>query len=308
MNNISYQCPTEFNVVTTLKSCDEYKKELQESMDPLKYKFDLQPGPMCYMPGQAFQGLRMAAGRMPPPQLLDVEMTLHSMPLKEQDNRYVIKDIHNAKPPSMPKILSNRLIVPDCKDILGWQRTKIRNRIDTPQFSHRMEKMGTYSTDYMRPGRDTRAEMRDAFRKYENQKTKNNSSSIYGVGKYDSRTLKPGTNPECTNADSDLGCMHVYGPDAVRTSTVIDPTMTLKDLAANSNISGTVGGRFTNALGIGSGTASANATMGPSQYAQESRRVAETINPDIPYTDLIKKQFVKNGCNARFYGYTPGSC
>src|SRR4051794_6913024 len=101
--NISFECPTEFNVVTSLKKCSLYKKELQESTDPLKYKFDITPGPMCYMPGQAFQGLQITNGeRRPPPQLLDMELTLQAMPLKEEENDYIIKDIHNAKPPAMP--------------------------------------------------------------------------------------------------------------------------------------------------------------------------------------------------------------
>lgn len=286
MNNISYQCPTEFNVATQLKSCDEYKKELQESMDPLKYRFDIRPGPMCYMPGQTFQGLRMAAGRKPPPQLLDMEMTLQTMPLKEQDNRYVINDIRNAKPPSMPAILSNRLVVPDCQEILSFQRTKIR-KIDFPQFSHRMDKMGVYLTNYMRPGRDTRMEMRDAFKLWEKKKAE--GSNIYGVGKFDSRALKPGTNPKCTNADSDLDCMHVYGPDAQRTGAVIDPTLPLKDLTSRQ--------------GIGEATRGTSAAV-----AVETLRVAETIDPNRPYTELLRNEQQKTGCNARFYGYVPPGC
>jgi len=285
MNNISYQCPTEFNVVTTLQSCDEYKKELQESMDPLKYKFDIRPGPMCYMPGQAFQGLRIGSGRQPPPQLLDMELTLQAMPLKEQDNKYIIKDIHNAKPPAMPKILSNRMIVPDCQEILGWQRTKIK-RNEFPQVSHRMDKMGMYLTNYMRPGRDTRAEMRDAFRLYEKQKK--TSSDVYGVGIFDPRALKPGTNPNCTNADSDLGCMHVYGPDAQRTTAVIDPTLTLNDLSGKQGIKG---GNLDSPLTL------------------EAKRVAQTLDQNIPYTDLLTKaNAISNSCIARFYGYTPPNC
>ena len=298
------ECPTTFNVLTQLKSCDEYKKELQESMDPLKYRFDLRPGPMCFMPGQAFQGLRTSTMRGPPPQLLDMEMTLHSMPLKEQDNRYVIKDIHNAAPPAMPAILSNRMIIPECKEIMQWQRTKIR-RIDEPQISQRMDKMGLYLTNYMRPGRNTRDEMRDAFKAYEKQKAAN--SDIYGVGKFDPRALKPGTNPNCTNADSDLDCMHVYGPDAIRTGTVIDQTLPFKDLVARQGggVAAIAGGAAGSAAGGGGGI---GAGAGVSASTIQAMRVAESIDPNASYVNLLKDVRAKNGCNARFYNYSPNSC
>lgn len=286
---ISYECPTEFNVLTNLKSCDEYRKELQESTDPLKYRFDIRPGPMCYMPGQAFQGLQFTSSRNPPPQLLDMEMTLQAMPLKEEDNRYVTKDIHNAVPPKMPAILSNRLVIPDCRDILQWQRTKIR-RIDFPQISQRMDKMGLYLTNYMRPGRDTRAEMRDAFKLYEKQNAA--KGHIYGVGKFDSRALKPGTNTKCTNA-SDIDCMNVYGPEAIRTSAVVDSTLPLTDL----NIPGNVLKE--------NGTAAAASNTKPSALRAEAMRVASTINPNVPYINMVEDMKRQNSCNARFYGYTP---
>ena len=92
---MNYQCSTEFNIATSLLDCDGYKKRVQESTDPLKYKFDLKPSAMCFMPGQTFQGLQMVSQRTPPPQLLDIEMTLKKMPILEQDNEYVIKNIHN---------------------------------------------------------------------------------------------------------------------------------------------------------------------------------------------------------------------
>lgn len=282
-SNISYQCPTEFNVLTQLKSCKEYKKELQESTDQLKYRFDMQIAPMCFMQNNAFQGLALLnGGRRPPRQLLDMEKTLQMMPLIEQENDYVIDDIRNAKPPSMPAILSNRLVIPDCKDIISFQRTKIK-RTEFPQMSHRLDKKGMFLTNYMRIGRDTRQEMKDAFKEWE--KKKNQNTGIYGVGKFDSRPLKPGTNPTCTNADSALDCMHVYGPDSVRTNAVIDPTLTLNEL--------------TNRQGV---------SVPTPVHSVDTLRVAQTIDPNTTFTDLLRNEQQKSGCNARFYGYTPPGC
>lgn len=299
MNNTSYECPTEFNVLTKLKSCTDYRKELQESTDPLKYKFDLKPGPMCFMPGQMFQGLQMTVDRRPPVSLLEMEQTLQLMPLKEEEGHYVIGDIHKAKPPSMPAILSNRLVIPDCTDILRWQRTKIK-KTDFPQVSQRMDKMGLYLTNYMRPGVDTKQEMKDLYKKYDQQQM--NGQNIYGVGKFDKRPLKPGTNPKCTNADSDLDCMHVYGPDATRTGAVIDSTLTLTDLARNG-----LGDNGGSASGIGSGSG-LGGNAGAKTVSVETRSVAATIDPNQTLTSLLKDVQTKAGCNARFYGYAPPTC
>ena len=285
-SSISYQCPTEFNVFTDLKSCSDYRKELQESMDPLKYRFDIKPGPMCYMPGQNFQGLAAATHRNPPPQLLDMELTLNLMPLKEQENNYVIQDIHNAKPPSMPAILSNRLVIPDCRDIIRWQTTKIHDRTENPQWSYRIDKKGLYLDNYMRPGVDTRQQMKDLYKVYDKQQ-QSKTAGVYGIGKFDPRALKPGTNPKCSNADSDLDCMHVYGPDAKRTGEVIDPTFTLKDLTTQGLTP---------------------ASSSPSISSLPSRMVAESIDPNKPYTELVQQTMAAKGCNAKFYNYTPPGC
>jgi hypothetical protein len=288
---MNYQCPTEFNVVTNLKRCGIYKKELQESTDPLKYMFDIKPGPMCYMPGQMFQGLQMTTGeKRPPPQLLDMELTLQAMPLKEAENDYIIKDIHSAKPPSMPTILSNRLVIPDCSDILKTRQTKSRWD-EQPDVPTRMEKKGFYNTKYMRPGDDTKREYRDKFAIWE--KTQRASQDVYGVGVYDTRPLKPGTNPKCNNADSELGCMHVYGPDASRTSKVIDPTMTVRDLAAHPGGPGDF-------LDPGTTIAASGQLVAP-----DTKRVAESIDPTVPFATLMRDPMTRAACNARFYNYNP---
>jgi hypothetical protein len=278
---MNFQCTTEFNVENSLKPCGQYKKALQESTDPLKYIFDIKPSPMCYMPGQNFQGIQMTTGeKRPPPQLLDMEMTLQAMPLKEEENDYVIKNIHNAKPPAMPSILSNRLVIPDCGEILSSKRTKIRFG-EAPDVPQRVERMGFYNTNYMRPGMDTRQEWKDKFAEYEKTKQKENKNNVYGIGAFDKRALKPGTNPKCTNADSNLGCMHVYGPDAKRTGKMIDSTRVISDL-----VNRPVGTQLNMPLAA-------------------TKMVADSIDPKTPYIDLIRDPLIRQSCNARFYDYTP---
>jgi hypothetical protein len=289
MSHISYECPTEFNVVTNLKSCNEYRKDLQESTDPLKYRFDIRPGPMCYMTGQNFQGLRSSSARNPPAQLLDTELTLRALPLKEQDNQYVTKNIHSSKPPKMPDILSNRLIIPDCQDMLQWQRTKIR-RIDFPQFSQRMDRTGFFVTNYMRPGRDTRSEMRQAFKQYEQQNAK--TSTVYGVSKFDQRPLTPAVDQSCTNANN-IPCMHLYEPDANLTRITIDPKLTLSQQKARH--------QFRSDKPLTDATSKSASRL-------EAMRIAQTIDPKTPYLEQVKDTHRENSCLARFYDFVPPGC
>jgi len=284
MTNVSFQCPTEFNVVTNLKSCNDYLTEMKESAEMFKYRFDIRPGPMCYMPGQNFQGLQSVVARNPPPQLLETERALTMLPLKEERNDYFIKDLHGAKPQT-PTIFRNRMVVPDCRDILTWQRTKIR-RIDFPQVSQRMDRMGFYLTNYMRPGRDTKAEMKDAYKRYEQMKNAN--SNIYGVGIFDRGALKPDTTTKCTNA-AGLECMNIYGSGTPTSSTILDPTLTLQDLSARQ------------------GLPASTPTL-PTPTSALAKNAARSIDSDVPYTELLQDTFAKNSCNARFYNYKPSGC
>ncbi len=281
---MNFECDTQFNIPTSLLDCNGYNKKMQESTDPYNYIMDLKVPAMCFMPGIPFQGLQMAQ-RRPPPQLLDAEMMLKSLPLFEQDKDYVTKNIHNAKPPAMPQVLSNRLVIPECSEILTQKRTKIQFG-ETPQFSQRMDKLQRKNIDYMRPGIDTRAQIKELHKQWETEQNKN--SGIYGIGKFDSRALKPGTNPKCSNADSSLDCMHVYGPDSTRDGKVIDPTVPYKDLVAQSRTS------------VTPVTAKA-----PQNISMDTQNVAKSINPNVSWTALLENQQAKNRCNAKFYNYDP---
>lgn len=296
-----YQCPTEFNVPTSLLDCEGYNKRMQESTDPYKYMMDLKPGPMCMMTGRPFQGLMMAQ-RRPPPNLLGVENYLRSAPIFEQDRDYVIDDIHKAKPPRMPKPLSNKIVLPECKELPGYQRTKIR-KTEFPDWSLRMERNGKKFAEYARPGRDTRAEIREAWKKKEQKDIA--SSDIYGVSKYDKRALTPATNPDCL---SELSCMHVYGPNTVRTGKMIDPSKSVADLTSTGDGGlNVVPASEWNSIGVSNTSTGPMFTSMPGTPSSAMQNKTG-INPDIPWTHQLADQQKRAGCNVRFLNYNPTHC
>lgn len=301
---MNYECTTQFNIPTSLLDCNGYKVKMRENVELSNYHFDIKPPPICFMPGQMFQGNQMAQ-RAPPPQLMDVELALRTGPLYEEDNDYITNDIHNQKPKPMPGVLSNRLVIPECNDIFKYETTKVRwgESPNVPQRLHKSSLRGY--ANYMRPGIDTKQQMKQLYQQYE--KNQNANSGIYGVGKYDPRALKPGTNPKCNNGDSDLDCMHVYGPDATRDGKVIDPTLTLNTMLQNGlqqpahpseyvPVSSSI-----SAVGI---TASGK----PQMISAETKRVAESLDPNVSYLNLAAQISPKALCNAKFYGYTPPKC
>src|SRR5215210_1739940 len=104
-----------FNQVTNLLDYDGYKKKVQESTDIFKYQTDSFPQPICYMPGQSLQGFNI---HQAPTKLIDVESYLLTQPLREEILHYTINEnVRNVKP-SLPDILQNRILIPDCKDLL----------------------------------------------------------------------------------------------------------------------------------------------------------------------------------------------
>ena len=282
---MNYQCSTQFNVPTSFLNCRDYKKKLQESTDPLKYRLDLMPQQACFMPNQTFQGFQ-GGQRRPPNSLLDVENALRNAPLLEEENRNAIGDIHKVRAPQMPSVFNNKLIVPECNDMLRIETTKI-NKLDFPQLAMRLDKRGTYNTNYMRPGRDTRMEMRDGYKKWENQNVK--KSNIFGIGKYDDRPLYLGNTTDCKISDQ-MGCMQVYGPDALQNGTLNKSDLTLGNLnTMNSQALFNYPPQISTALNKSS------------WKTQDTQAVAKTINPAVPYS----QQIPSNVCGATFYGYNP---
>ena len=78
-------------------------------------------------------------------------------------------------------------------------------------------------------------------------------------------------------------------------SKVIDPTLTLADLAK----------RGLSASGVP--LPSNNSTTMPSVSA-DTRAIAQTIDPDVPFAELMAAQQSKASCKTVFYGYKPPQC
>ena len=300
-------CAAEFNIVTNLMDDTGLKKMEQEMTDILKYRMDLKPGPMCYMEGNTFQGYQgMNGERRPPPALLDVQTYLTQAPLL---TRTEIDSVRDKEPPPMPPILSNRLIVPDCRDILTPQRTKNARRTDQPEYEPRWDQLAQRkNTEYARFGRDTRQEWRDQYKIWDDKK-----KGVYGIGKYDKGTLKPVLDVQCEDPTGTLPCMHIASSGAHLQGPVLDPALTLGQIADLSstldsgvNLQGIEGG------GVNVITQSGS-VMGPGReaplknYSQDTIAAAQTIDSSKPYLIQMQDVLRKEGCKrANFYGYNAG--
>jgi len=159
-------CLYEFNKPTYYITQEGYKKKVQESTEPLKYKFDFKPTGPCMVRTQQFQGLSFGNKR-PPPSLVDVEDYLKKASLIVENNKAVAFDI-NKKAPTMPDILNNMLTIPDCEKDNSFETTKTQKH-EFPQYTAPMYPKGHYQTDPMRSGRDTRQEVKDNYKKPENK-------------------------------------------------------------------------------------------------------------------------------------------
>lgn len=281
MNPLLEECPVQFNVSTSLLDCNGYRKRMKENTDVYRRQFDMVPKPMCFMQGVTLQGFQGTGNRMPPPSLLDIESSLRRGPLIEEDNNNSLEDLHAAKPPAMPKELSNRLVIPECESLLKQQTTKIR-RTEFPQFTRREDLKGHVRHNYGRPGMQTRMAMKDAFKDYEKRKAAN--SNIYGISKFDRRPLTAMPDIECHNGDSNLGCMTIGAPGTASLSgTVFDPSATFKDTLQNGTLK-----------------ASSNSLI-----SEQTRNAAKALDPNASYLELLREPMRKRSCNIRFYNYDP---
>ncbi|RKO93698.1 hypothetical protein BDK51DRAFT_45017 [Blyttiomyces helicus] len=225
---------------------EDLDQTLTESEDPGRYIFDIKPKAPCYMENQRFQGFQQAQ-RAVPVNLLDIESKLKYMLLGEEDNDYITGDIHKAKAPKIPSDLSNKIIVPECQDNFGYVPTKIR-KVDFPKWSMQLDGKGGPTSNYMRPGRDSRLEMKDAFKRQEKSGTycagfgNNGTANMSGGLTFlPSQTIGDVTLQERANSSQSA-----VSQETMRAASTIDPTMTYMQLlqAADRNLSENV--RFYN--------------------------------------------------------------
>lgn len=219
---MNYNCNVEFNVPTNLRDDVGFSQRMKESTDAYRYVTDFRPATLCMVNGVPLQGQQVGT-RGPPPQVMDIEWALRKEALQQQTNEYISADPSAA--PEIPQSLRAKLLIPQCADVFTSQKTRVK-KSDRPRNAPENKAPDARSklkTDYMRPGIDTRQQIKDLYREWEEKNAKN--SNIYGLSKYDSRPLTAGTNPICTAGDSNLNCMHVYGPDAKNDGKIIDPTV-----------------------------------------------------------------------------------
>lgn len=159
MSNVDLQeCEMEFNIPTIYTDLTTYKKRMQESTDPFNYRMDIKPNTYCFIENTQNQGLQIAQ-KAPPVNLLDIEMKLRLLPLASEFDHYIIDDIYNVEPPELPSVLDHRLQFSECPKFMNIDASK------TPRlsFENRPELSQRKQPDYMRPGSDTRTEVRDYF-------------------------------------------------------------------------------------------------------------------------------------------------
>lgn len=194
-----------FNQVTDLLDNACYKKRVQESTEIYKYMTDMTPTPVCYMKGQAFQGSHV---KQAPGSLSDIEFYMQTAPLREDLDLYCMDKNPRNVAPSMPSILQNRLLIPDCQDIMKASYNKVRRTDFNAVSDHRRNDIISEPIKPMwnvHRGIDTRQEMKDEFRKREQSKL------ATAMGKnVESGTLYPMPEVRCTIGSDDLKCMHVY--------------------------------------------------------------------------------------------------
>lgn len=203
-NFVNYECTTEFNVPTSFIDEIEYQKREQESTDPLKYIMDITPGKYCFVSNTYNQGLQIAQ-KSPPVELLDIEDNLRRTPIISEANHYITDNVYNKLPPALPSVMENRLLVSECATFIDYESTLVK-RMDLPQWSYRNDLTQRKQAEYMRPGRDTRTEVKDYFKQADKTKlcttSKQNTDSYYCV---DGTNVMDITSSNNTNYSSYLG-------------------------------------------------------------------------------------------------------
>jgi hypothetical protein len=170
---------TTFNNIVQFNTTCQWDKLTKESTAPLAYRFDIGPTSTCFNPCRSFSGLSVTASKRPPDSLLDVENFLRTSGLIVEEEKGCIDDIHAASP-SMPSILDNKIIIPDCVEDNCFTTTKVW-KSGNPNYSKPMSDLDrqcrgqSFQTNV---GRDTRREVRDAYKDWRTSTRQPNSYVI----------------------------------------------------------------------------------------------------------------------------------
>ncbi len=215
-----------FNQVTNLVDLECYKKRLQESTDIYEYRTAISPTPPCYMQNMAVQGDSPPSGK-----LIDVETYLRTQPLREEIQQYVTGRADLDKAPVLPDILQNRVLLPDCQDVI--QTSYDEHKIDgvwNREYNYGPQQFSLVTEPAKQQfvasvGIDTRMVMRDEFKKRRQATELGDTAAVPAEG-----------SPEAMTDDPDLLIASVpetqndAGPSVGAPVYVIDPTKTLAQL------------------------------------------------------------------------------
>jgi len=272
-----------------MKTCD-YAKKLQESTDPCRYLMQIQPSGLCFMEGENLQGFA-GSTRQAPPDLVDVETRLKRSPDAVITVVGPVRDKTPAPPPELQRILSFR----ECDRHIGTTVSQHRLRSQMPNYAPIRTDIildRRKQVDIAGRGRNTRQEMKDAFKKHNKNKFSSRAEGIY----------VPSTALDCASG-SNMGCVHVAQKDKSAVSAAL-PTGT---------VSGSVGGAGLSA-GIASPGGAPSATgpvlrpqdsqNGPSAQRQsETSRAASAPGIHLPLYQAMNNLGQEAGKNVQFYGW-----
>lgn len=181
-------CAFEFNIPVQYTTEDGFKKQEQESQEPLKYKFDISPysPPFhpCFGSTQILQGIANGTKR-PPASLVAVEDYLKKSGLVIETNKAIIFEKNQT--PSMPNILNNTMRIPECSFDNSFETTKTQ-RHEMPQYNTPTYPKGHYQTDVMNSGIDTRQQVKDNYK----QPNHNYNIPVPTMKPFNPSTLAPG--------------------------------------------------------------------------------------------------------------------
>lgn len=269
-----------FNQVSDMPDCDYFARKTQESNEIFRYQTDVTPLPVCYMSGQAFQGPSV---QQAPGKLIDVESYLLTQPYREEQTSYVTTNNVRNLVPSMPDILQNRLLIPDCTDFIKTsynnkvRRTDSRSESSTSAWDMINEPP---KNQYLpNPGLDTRMAMKQEFKKREDAKSQSASGK--------NEDLTPAPEIKCSIGSSDLSCLHVFpNKDAA-------PTVETKIWRFDPNKDV---GYYSNKL---DSSTSQSPSVSPATLAAFS-----TIDSGATLGELLEQRRVKEGCKTTFFNWT----
>lgn len=290
--------PGSFNFPTTLmnKTCD-YAKRLQESTDPCKYLLDIRPeAEPCMMTGENLQGYAGSA-RQPPPTLVDLESRLRRSP---DAVNTAIGPLHD-KTPTLPAEFQRTINFKDCQRPIGTVAVQHRLRSQMPNYAPSRTDIvleRRKQVDFAGMGRNTRQEMKDAYREHQKKKYASRSDGVY----------VPTTALDCVNGSQDLRCVHVTktGSPAAAAAAVpgaVSGSGTSSGLAAGLNISTAASGTGPAIVPISSSGAATGGT-GLASVAAPSFALSGTKgNLNVPLWQGMADLGRAASKNVEFYGW-----